>query len=154
VFGVECQDDDMTNLSIGSREDGDANIWSGDTIEIMLETQTHSYYQIAISPVGAVVSADRERGIDTLWSSEAEVAAHVAEDSWSLEVRIPVLGEGAAEADPHKGVSGRRPSRTYPWYFNVCRQRLRDEGKELSAFSSTGTTHFHDTLKFGKLFVP
>jgi hypothetical protein len=153
VFGVECEDDDMANLSIGSREDGDANIWSGDTIEIMLETQTHSYYQIAISPVGAVVSADRERGIDTLWSSEAEVAAQAGEDSWTLEVYLPVVGEGE-DVDPKVGISGRQPSRTFPWYFNIGRQRMGGETRELSAFSPTETGGFHDTLKFGKLFVP
>ena len=154
VLGIECKDDDMANLSIGSRENGDSNIWNGDTIEILLETQAHSYYQIAISPSGAVVSADRERGIDILWSSEAEVAAQIGEDAWTLEVRIPVHNDAAGEVDPLKGVSGRMPSRTYPWYFNVCRQRVRDEGNELSAFSPTGTTGFHETLKFGKLFVP
>jgi len=150
VLGIDCRDDDMANLRVGSTRDGDANIWSGDTIEVLLETQVHSYYQIAISPSGAVVSADRARGIDPLWSAQAEVAAKAGEEGWSLEVRIPVT-DGA---DPLKGVAGRQPSRTFPWYFNVCRQRVREPGNELSAFSPTGGTGFHDTLKFGKLFVP
>lgn len=153
VFGVECHDDDMAHLSIGSREDGDANIWAGDTIEIMLETQAHAYYQIAISPTGAVVDADRERGIDILWSSQARTAAQSGPDGWTLEVFIPVVAEGEG-VDPKVGVVGRQPSRTFPWYFQIGRQRIRGETRELYAFAPTESGGFHDTGRFAKLFVP
>ncbi|NLO06331.1 MAG: DUF4838 domain-containing protein [candidate division WS1 bacterium] len=150
ALGITCTETDMANLAIGSERDGDANIWSGDTVEVLLETQPHSYYQIAISPTGAVVSADRARGIDMLWDAQAEVAAHRGDEAWSLEVRIPIT-DGA---DPLTGVYGRVPSRTYPWYFNVCRQRLRGEETALSAFSAPTEGGFHDVLKFAQLFVP
>jgi len=153
VFGLDCKDEDMANLSVGSREHGDANIWAGDTIEIMLETQAHSYYQIAISPTGAVVDADRERGIDILWSSQAQTAAQASEDGWTLEVYLPVVPE-AEGVDPKVGVVGRQPSRTFPWYFQIGRQRVRGETRELCGFSPTEDGGFHDTMKFGKMFVP
>ena len=57
------------------------------------------------------------------------------------------------ELDPLNGLAGKRPSKARPWYFNVCRQRVRDDGTELSAFSPTGKKHFHDVMKFGKLLV-
>jgi len=152
--GIRCEDDDTKNLNIGTRKDGDTNIWNGDCVEVLLETQTHSYYQLAISPSGALMDLDRKNGrLNTLWSSQAEVATHVGDDSWSVEVRIPVAAENQEQIDPLNGVAGRRPSQTYPWYFNVCRQRVRDNGTDLSAFSPTGKKHFHDPMKFGKLYV-
>ncbi|MBM4080136.1 MAG: DUF4838 domain-containing protein, partial [Planctomycetes bacterium] len=68
-FGIKCMDRDMKNLNIGATKNDDSSVWRGDCVEILLETQTHSYYQIAISPSGAMVDADRKRGINTLWSS-------------------------------------------------------------------------------------
>jgi hypothetical protein len=153
-LGILCKDRDTKNLNIAATAHDDTNVWNGDNIELLIETQTHSYYQIAISPAGAVVDLDRKQGLNTLWSSGAEVAAHIGDDSWSLEVRIPVAGDAAADVDPLHGVAGRKPSATYPWYFNVCRQRIRATGKELSAFSPTGKPVFHDVRKFAKLFVP
>ncbi|MGD9495765.1 MAG: hypothetical protein AB7Y46_05585 [Armatimonadota bacterium] len=98
-----------------------------------------------------MIGADREnRGLELRWSPQAEVAARTRADGWSVEGRIPVT-DGA---DPLKGVAGRQPSRTYPWHFNVCRARFREAGNELSAFSPTGGTTFHNPPKFGRLFVP
>lgn len=152
-IGIRCDERDTTELTIGSRTAEDANIWNGDTVELLIETQAHSYYQIAINPAGAMVDADRKAGIETLWSSQAQAAAHVGEGFWSLEVRLPVAGDDAETLDLRNGIAGRRPSETYPWFINVCRQRVRANGNELSAFSPTGQKHFHDLLKFGKLYV-
>ncbi len=96
---------------------------------------------------------DRKEGLNTLWSSGAEAVCYVGDGYWSLEVRVPVAGEQQEELDPLNGVAGRIPTSTYPWYFNVCRQRVRDTGTELSAFSHTGTSSFHETTKFARLIV-
>ena len=151
-FGIVCREDTKT-LNIGSRKDGDASIWAGDSIELLLETQTHAYYQIAISPSGALIDADRKKGIKMLWSSCAEVATHVGDGYWSMELRLPVAGDNQEALNPNSGVSGRRPSKIYPWYINVCRQRMRDSGRYLSAFSPTGKGGFHVPLKFGRLYM-
>jgi len=95
---------------------------------------------------------DRAKGLDMLWSSGAEVASHIGKDGWSLEVRIPLL-KRSDEARKGCGVSGRKPTETFPWYFNVCRQRIRGEERQLSAFSPTHKTTFHDIMKFARLFV-
>ena len=152
-FGIVCRDRDTKALNITATKHGDTNIWNGDCVEILLETQAHTYYQIAISPAGAVVDVDREKGINTLWSSGAEAACHTGDGFWSLEVRIPVAPETQAEVDPNNGVAGRRPSATHPWYFNLCRQRVRDDERELSAFSPPGKRSFHEVMKFGKLYM-
>ena len=152
-FGITCQETDMKRLPVGESKEDDTNIFLGDSVELLIETQTHSYYQIAISPTGAIVDLDRKKGLDTLWSSKAQVAVHRGDSFWSVEVRLPIAGEGQEQLDPRNGVSGRRPTETYPWFFNVCRQRVRDNGMERSAFSPTGTASFHDVMKFGELFA-
>ena len=152
-FGIKCMDRDTKSLNIAATRNEDTTIWNGDCVEILLETQTHSYYQLAISPTGALVDLDRKGGLKMLWSSNAEVAAHVGEGYWSLEVRIPVAGELQGNIDPLNGVAGRKPSKTYPWYINLCRQRVRENGTEHSAFSPTGESGFHHPMKFAKLHM-
>ena len=152
-FGIKCLEPDAAGPRITATKAEDTNVWNGDCVEIEIETQTHSYYQLAISPAGALVDLDRKAGLRMMWSSNAEVAAHVGEGYWSLEVRIPAAGDGQDEIDALNGVSGRKPSETYPWHFNVCRQRMRPNGEEYSAFSPTGRSGFHHPMKFAKLYM-
>lgn len=79
------------------------------------------------------------------------MAAHIGEDFWSVELRIPVTGTDTTE-DPLHGVVGIRPSENYPWYFNVYRQRPRTHWKESSGFSPTGG-HFGLRNRFAKLYT-
>ena len=152
VFGIRCRDGDMAHLNTQATEDGDNDIWLGDCVEVLLETQSHSYYQLAISPAGALVDLDRKGGLNRRWSSSAEVAAHEGDDHWGVEVRIPVA-EGDRPDDPNHDVVGRQPTEKSPWFFNVCRQRIRGEQTELSGFSPTGRKAFHVWAKFGKLYA-
>lgn len=152
-FGIRCQERDTKKLNVGTTRNEDPNLWNGDGVEILLETQNHAYYQLAINPAGAMIDLDRKQGLDTLWTSGAQVATHVGDGYWSAEVRIPVVGQEQALLNPRFGVAGRQPSLNYPWYFNVCRQRMRPSEKEYSAFSPTSTASFHIVKKFGKLYV-
>ncbi len=150
-FGIKCMDADMKNLNIGTTRNEDTNIWNGDCVEILLETQTHSYYQLAINPSGAMMDLDRNRGTESLWASGAKVASYIGDGYWSVEVRIPVAGGKQEEIDSRNGVSGDKPEAGAPWYFNVCRQRVHDKVTEASAFSPTGENIFHMPMKFGEL---
>lgn len=152
-LGIVCGESDLKMLNIGSKEDENTNIFNGDNVELLIETPTHAYYQIGISPSGAIVDMDRKGGMNTLWSSQAKVAAYVGDGSWTLEIRLPAAGASQEELDAMHGISGSLPTEGQPWYINVCRQRLRGEERELSAFSPTGTDTFHVLMKFGKLVV-
>ncbi len=152
-LGIVCEDSEMGSLNIGSDEDGNTNILNGDNIELLIETSVHSYYQIAISPTGAMVDMDRNEGLNTLWASQGKVAAYRGKDAWTLEIRLPAAGDEQETLDPDNGIAGSQPSADNPWYLNVCRQRLRGETREFSAFSPTGSPSFHVLLKFGKLVV-
>ena len=153
---VRCKDFTKQTAYIRAHEDGDRNIWYGDCIEIVLETQVHSYYQIAVSPAGAVVDLDRAGGgLNFDWSSDAEAAAHIGDGYWSVEVRIPVKSPTQAVDAPLDGIAGWRPSEQQPWHFNVQRQwrrsvSMRDD--ELTAFSPTGQNGFHVPSQFATLY--
>jgi tetratricopeptide (TPR) repeat protein len=150
-FAIRCEERKGEPLNIGTTRREDQATWYGDVVEILLETESRSYYQLAVNPSGALVDLDRGAAKKAWfgWDSQAEVATHVAEDQWNVEIRIPVVQD---ENDPLHQVVGRKPISSLPWHFNVCRQRMREHGAEYSAFSPTGKKAFHDVLKFGQLY--
>ena len=150
-FGIRCEDQAGESLNITTTKNEDESIWYGDLIEIELDTDAHSYYQIVVNPAGALIDLDRAAGKSSRlrWESQAEVATHIEKDHWNVEIRIPVTDD---ENDPLNQVVGRKPSQSLPWHFNVCRQRIRENGSEYSAFSPTGTASFHVPLKFAHLY--
>ena len=151
-FAIRCEDHPGEQLNIATDKDGDQAIWYGDVVEIELATDMHSYYQLAISPAGALVDLDRgaPRNQWFNWSSKAEVATQIHDDHWIVEVRLPVTND---ENDPLNQVVGNRPTQSLPWFFNVCRQRIRENGSEFSAFSPTGTSGFHVPMKFAHFYA-
>ena len=138
-------------LNISATKHDDEAIWYGDVVEIELATDSHSYYQIAVNPAGALVDLDRgaDKSSRFRWESQAEVATHIAADHWTIEIRIPVTDD---ENDPLNQVIGRKPSQSLPWHFNICRQRIRETGSEYSALSPTGTAGFHVPMKFSHFY--
>ena len=150
-FAIRCAERPGEKLNIAATREDDQALWYGDAIEIELATETHSYYQIAISPNGHIVDLDRgaPRSQWFTWDSKAEVATHIADDHWTLEIRIPVTQD---ENDPLHQVIGRHPTQSLPWHINLCRQRIRDDGQEVSAISPTGTEGFHEPMKFAHFY--
>jgi len=150
-FAIRCEERPGEELNIATTKDEDESIWYGDVVEIELDTDSHSYYQIAVNPSGALVDLDRgaDKSAWFRWESQAEVATHVEGDYWTVEIRIPVTED---ENDPVNQVIGRKPSASLPWHFNICRQRIRQNGSEHSAFSPTGTKTFHEPMKFAHFY--
>lgn len=150
-FAIRCDElrGEKPNIS-ATKKDDDA-LWYGDAVEVLIETESHSYYQIAISPSGAVVDSDRGIARDKWfsWNSNAEVATHIADGHWTIEVRLPITQD---ENDPLHQVIGRKPNKSLPWHINICRQRIREDGSEYSAFSPTSTAEFHNVMKFATFF--
>ena len=146
-FAIRCEEQPGEPLNIATKKAEDQAIWYGDLIEIELATEAHSYYQLAINPAGALVDLDRGAPRDQwfTWSSQAEVATKISDDHWTVEVRIPVTED---TNDPLHQVVGHLPTTSLPWFINICRQRIRSAAEEYSAFSPTGTSGFHEPLKF------
>ncbi len=159
-FGIRCEEEAMDRLVVPAQGDNDNSIFDGDSIEILLETPTHAYYQIAIDPEGHVNDLDRPNSIiigktgryETKWEAGIDVAIFKGKDFWSVEAKIPALGAEQEELLPFFGVSGDKPTKDAPWYFNVGRVRHADTGKaQVSAFSPTGHGGFHYMKSFARL---
>ncbi|MCX6906489.1 MAG: DUF4838 domain-containing protein [Verrucomicrobia bacterium] len=150
-FAIRCDEHPGEKLNIGTTKKDDSALWYGDAIEVLLETESHSYYQIAVSPSGAVADLDRSAARDKWfnWDSQAEVATHIAGDHWTVEMRIPITQD---ENDPLHQIIGRKPTKSLPWHINLCRQRLRDGSQEHSAFSPTSADNFHNAMKFATFY--
>lgn len=148
---IRCEDRDIPGLSITGAQNDDARILEGDHVQMLIETQTHGFYQIAVNPQGLVLDSDHEGGVKPKWSANAEVASHIGEGFWSVEMRLPVAGDMQAAVDALNGISGRKPAGTYPWYINICRQRVRGASAERFAFSPTSKPDFLEPAKFGRL---
>jgi len=86
------------------------------------------------------------------WTSGAQFAVHRGDKQWSIEIRLPITGEGSRMIDPLKGIDGGQPKALFPWHFNLCRQRVRDTNIERTAFSATGKDDFYVPEKFAKLW--
>jgi hypothetical protein len=165
-FGIHCDGDAGVPPVIGTRQNGDPAIWGGEHVELLIETDRHSYYQIVINPAGAIMDLDRgvSKNAWYTWSSQAEVAAHVGDDYWSVELRLPIT---MSDEDPLHQIVGSRPFKArpdalatgkgaiLPWHFNLFRKRSGTEDCETTAFSPLGAdaTSFHDRLKFAELYV-
>jgi tetratricopeptide (TPR) repeat protein len=132
--------------------DDDERIWEGDAVELLLETDSHAYYHLVVSPSGALLDSDESipRDRARAWASQAEVATRVSDDHWIVEMRIPVTDD---DNDPLHQVIGHRPTRSLPWHINVGRRRVRTDGTEVSAFSPTGSDRVGVPIKFGHLYA-
>lgn len=159
-FAIRCEEPKMDQLVTPATGDGDLTMFDGDSIEILLETPTHAYYQIAIDPHGHVTDLNRPNSIiigktgkfQTQWEAGISVASHRGDDFWSLEVQVPALGADQNKILPDFGVSGDKPSKDMPWYFNLGRTRLVDlPERHFSTFSPTGESGYHYMRAFAQL---
>lgn len=142
-LGIHCTEPDMEGIVNTSSTNDDPTILGGDYVSIILETNSHSYYEIAVNPAGAVLEIDHAADGEVKWASGSTIAVHRGEGFWSVEMRIPIAGEGAATLDPLMGIEGSKPREMYPWYFNVARQRVRGDNVQFSAFSPTGEANLN-----------
>ncbi len=151
-FAIRCDEPPGEKPHSGGavRKD-DSALWGGDAVEVLIETEAHSYYQIAISPDGTVCDLDRAAPHDKWlgWDAKAEVATCIEDGHWTAEMRLPVRAD---ETDPLNQIAGHPPTRSLPWHVNICRQRVREDGTELSAFSPTGAADFHHPSKFATFY--
>ncbi len=150
-LAIRCEDSPDAELNTTTSATDDLALWQGDVVALLLETDQHSYYEIAVNPAGVVCDADWGTG-DTPrydWDSQVEVAVQKGSGYWTVEMRIPITQD---ENDPLHQVIGRKPMTSLPWHLNVVRQRVRPNGTEVTAFSPTGAESRHLPLKFAHFY--
>ena len=143
LLDILCQEPDMKKLVVAT------DVVGGDYVAVSLETPNHTYYHLEINPDGRLAEGNPSRD----WKSLAEVKAENGTDFWRVQLRIPVVGDAEANADPKHRVAGAKPTQAAPWFFNVGRLRMAGLDKpEQQAFSPTGGS-WHIPTKFGKLEI-
>jgi len=153
LVGIYCESPPPSDGDSFGTKDGDPAILDGETVELLIETPSHSYYQIAINPAGHQIDADHQGGNrDPGWSSQAEVATHIGDGYWTAEIRIPIAGEDVP-ADPLHGIAGRRPTPELPWHMNVIRNKPSPDPAQKTtwAWSPTESSNTHEVSKFGRV---
>jgi hypothetical protein len=141
LLDIHCPEPDMAKLNVTT------DVTSGDYVAISLETPRHTYYHLEINPDGQLAEGNPSGN----WKSLAEIETEKGVDFWRVRVRIPVVGEAEASADPRHRIAGAKPTAAAPWFFNVGRMRVAGlEVPEQQAFSPTGGS-WHLPPKFGKL---
>ena len=167
-LSIRCEFPEGEPPIIGTKNNHDPAIWQGEHIELLIETDKQSYYQIVFNPAGALIDLDRsvtlKSGKAYDWSSEAEVATHIGKTYWSAEVRLPVT---PSDEDPLHQIIGNMPfapkqealdsgkGSSLSWYFNLFRQRAGRDSAESTSFSPIGqdAKNFHAPLRFGRMYV-
>ena len=148
IFDVKCEDSDMKNLFVTD------NVWGGDSLVFLIETEGHSYYQVEVNPDGKIFDADcqlSKRGI-TKWKSMASIEKERGKDFWRIKLTIPIVTPENNAGDPYHYVVGNKPTRERMWYVNVGRSRVRKSKRTLQTFIPTGKT-YHFKEKFAKLVI-
>jgi len=148
-FAIYAEEPDTDGPTVSERENQDTGIFEDDTIQVFLETPTHSFYQIAANAAGAVVDLEWSAGRNDDWTADAQVATHIGEGYWTMEIRIPVDAVEEFDPDSLRGVIGARPTADEPWRFNIARSR-RSSG-ESSSFSPLGNRGFLQPDRFVNL---
>jgi len=152
-IGIICYEPDMPGVNSTTTTSDDPKLQEGDHITLLIESQSRNYYEIAINPSGAILEIDHaEGGKGVKWASGVQCAVHRGDNLWSIELRLPIVGEGAFVLDPLKGIDGSQPKDLFPWHFNLGRQRVRGSSIERTAYSATGKDDFHVPEKFAKMW--
>ncbi len=120
----------------------DGKLWNDDCLEFLLDpgSKGEQYYHFIVNANGALYDAWRTEGGDKTWSEwdcGARAAAARAENSWTIELAVPL-----AEIDHGPG----------PWRFNLARERYASGRQELQCFAPT--TGFHQPAGFVELQLP
>ncbi|MFQ6097800.1 MAG: carbohydrate binding family 9 domain-containing protein [Armatimonadota bacterium] len=128
-----CNEPELSRLVV-SGDRRDASLFSGDCVEVFLDTGAgRPYYHFAVNPAG--VQYD-EQGYEPGWDAEWDAAAGREPGAWTAEVRIPF---SSIRLGPD--VSAYR--------INLCRHR-KAGAEEWSSWSCT-YGGFHSPDRFGRL---
>ncbi|MCX6907637.1 MAG: DUF4838 domain-containing protein [Verrucomicrobia bacterium] len=143
LVGIVCHERRMNRLRANTPASAkdDHAIYSGDNVEVHLETPAGYRAVVVVNPNGAVRDTcvtPNVADVPEAWSAE-RVAVRKLPDRWTVEIKIKGLGD--------------MPNKSYPWGVNVFRQRQAGGEEEAYALSPTGTGSFINApTKMGNLY--
>lgn len=118
----------------------DGKVFRNDCLELMVDPTGHrvEYYHFAVDANGQLYDAERRQGghvYSAEWNASAVAAGAVGEQSFSVEVAIPLVELGLTP-----------DSAKQPWAIQVARERHAGGRLELSSYMACGGSfHVPDT---------
>jgi Domain of unknown function (DUF4838)/Carbohydrate family 9 binding domain-like len=151
-IAVICETEAGEKTKSSKKKKDDPEIWKGEYVDILIETDKHAYYQISISPNGEIADLKINGKKQYFrWDSLAEYAIKKNKNQWILEIKIPFITNND---DPNHKLDGRYPhGDRAPWYINIARQRIKDNKRLLCSITCTGKDSFHVIENFAPLFT-
>jgi len=143
VVGIECIEPKMNQLRASCKDRDSYAIFNDDTVEIRLETAGGLRPFIVVNPNGQILDecvTARSEDLANFYTVK-QIAVKKLADRWTAEVLI--------EAKP---ISGTRPTLSYPWGVNICRQRMAGIVPEFYMLFPSGTK-FKDPKAMGNLVM-
>jgi hypothetical protein len=133
----------MDKLQASCKDRDSMAIFNDDNVEIWLETAQGIRPKIVVNSAGAVLDECVTSKIEDLPSfyTVKDVVVKKYPDRWTVELKIDA-----------KAISGERPTKTFPWGVNICRQRLAGKTPEEYMLSPSGI-NFKDMKSMGNLFL-
>jgi hypothetical protein len=143
VVGIECLEPKMDKLRESCKDRDSSDIYSDDNIEVCLETPQGIRPKIVVNPAGTVLDECMTSNVADLpnWYTVKNVAVKKYSDRWTVEMQIDV-----------KPLSAERPTPSFPWGVNICRQRMAGNTPEFYMLSPSGT-NFKDMKCMGNLMM-
>ncbi len=143
VVGVQCVEPKMKSLRSGCTERDSVNIFSDDTVEILLETPQGTRLKIVVNPAGTILDLAVTSNVADLpeFYTVKRVAVKQYADRWTVEAEIDA-----------SGLDAERPSKFFPWGVNICRQRMAGNEVEAYMLSPSGSS-FKDLQCMGNLIM-
>ncbi len=120
-IAATCHEDNMAHITATVTQDG-GQVWQDDCVEIFVDSNLDrsTFKQIIVNSLG---TQGWSGTMDSGWRSNSRVKAAHHEDSWTVEMAIPMA---------ELGITGGQ------FGLNVCRERRPMETLELSCWSPTG----------------
>ena len=143
VVAVECFEPNMDKLVAKCQDRDSQAIFADDFVEIQLTSNAGISPQVAVNPGSGVYDACAPMNPEDspLSYTVRDVAVKKYPDRWTVEVRIDA-----------ETISGTRPTPSYPWGANVCRQRLAGDAPEHYVLSPGGSS-FRDKTCMANLHM-
>lgn len=110
------QEPDMKNL-VAQFDQNDLSLWNDDCFEMVLDItgRPNEHYHIIVNPLGYIYDA---RGGKKSWNGSGFLAkTALAEDSWTMELKLPFSAFGISRPEPGEF-----------WAARFCRERHHEGG--------------------------
>ena len=146
-IGVQANDPDVLNLKRNCRNHDADSLFGDDVLELFISPNTETpddYYQVAINLNQSVFDSHHKNGkSDSMWHSDVKSASSTNENSWTMEIALPLKSFGITDLNEEKTIR-----------FNLCRSKRSgtQENYELQQWMPSDRS-FHKFNGFGVMSI-